>query len=64
MPHGNLILREKLITIMRLKTQQLKCLTPSSGRYPKAAQAIAVLLKILHCPGIHWKCSFISEITI
>lgn len=53
--HGNLMLRERLIAIMRLKTQQLKCLMPSFGKYTKAAEAKAALLKILLCPGICWR---------
>lgn len=60
MPHGNLMLKERLIVIMRLKTQQLKCLMPSFGKYTKAAEAKAALLKILLCLGICWKYSFIS----
>lgn len=64
MPHGNLMLTERLIAIMRPKTQQLKCLMPSFGKYTKAAEAKAVLLKILLWPGICWIYSFISGITI
>jgi len=62
--YGNLMLTIRLIAIMRLKTQQLKCLMPSFGKYKKAAEAKSALLKILLCPGICWRSSSISGITI